>query len=174
MTNVDWRDIHALRFRQVELSSALTTAYTAYKQFNPQNETIMEHLRIDHPDYSAAFTVPASSDNSTVVGRGGKAVGPHYLLNRWSNGQDAGVYKDKPNVKGASKIWMMDRATRTSVFGAWKREMLEEQVEHIYDLGKQHDECVAQIAARFRSGEDLVLQSRRVIGCTTTGAAIYR
>jgi hypothetical protein len=134
----------------------------------------MEHLRFEHPDYAAAFTVPTSSDNSTVVGRGGKAVDSYYLLNRWTFGQDAGVYKGSPNIKGASKVWKTDRAARMSAFESWKREMLQEQAELIYDLGKQHDECVAQIAARFRSGEDSVLQSRRVIGCTTTGAAMYR
>ena len=174
MTKVDWREIDALRFRQTTLSGALTTAYIAYKQSNPKYETIMEHLRFEHPDYSAAFTVPVSSDNSTVVGRGGRAVDPYYLLNRWVYGQDAGVYQGSPNIKGASEIWKTDRATRTGVFETWKREMLQEQAEHIYDLGKQHDECVTQIAVKFRSGEDSVLQSRRVIGCTTTGAAMYR
>jgi len=174
MTKMDWREIDSLRSQQVTLSGALTTAYTAYKQSSPKYETIMEHLRFEHPDYAAAFTVPASSDDSTVVGRGGKAVDLYYLLNRWFYGQDAGVYKGSPNIKSASKIWQMDRATRTGIFESWKREMLQEQAEHIYDLGKQHDECVAQIAARFRSGEESVLQSRRVIGCTTTGAAMYR
>ena len=174
MTRADWQEIDALRSRQVALSSALVTAYTAYKQSNPKYETVMEHLVFEHPDYAVAFTVPASSDNSTVVGRGGKAVDPYYLLNRWVYGQDAGVYKGSPNIKVASNIWKTDRATRMRAFEAWRREMLKDQAEHIYDLGKQHDDCVAQITSKFRSGDELVLQSRRVIGCTTTGAAMYR
>lgn len=174
VTKGDWREIDALRSRQVILSNALITTYTAYKQSNPKYEAIMEHLLYEHSDYYAAFTVPASSDNSTVVGKGGKAVDPYYLLNRWEYGQDAGVYKGSPNIKDAGEIWKMDRATRMGAFDTWKREMLQVQAEHIYDLGKQHDECVAQITARFRSGDELVLQSRRVIGCTTTGAAMYR
>lgn len=174
MTRPDWREIDALRSQQVTLSGALTTAYADYKRSSPKHEIIMEHLRFEHPEFAAAFTVPTSSDSSTVVGRGGKAVDPNYLLNRWSYGQDAGVYNGSPNIKNASKIWQMDRATRTGIFESWKREMLQEQVEHIYDLGKQHDECVTQIAAKFRSGEELVLQSRRIIGCTTTGAAMHR
>jgi len=174
MTKGGWREIDALRSRQVPLSSALIDAYAAYKQSNTKDETVLEHLRFEHPDYAAAFTVPASSDNSTVVGKGGKAVDAYYLLNRWIRGLDAGVYKGSPNIKDASKIWKMDRATRMGTVETWKQEMLQEQAEHIYDLGKQHDECVAQIATGFRSGEDSVLQSRRVIGCTTTGAAMYR
>lgn len=174
VTKADWREIDALRSRQVTLSGALMTAYTAYKQSNTKYEVVMEHLRFEHPDYFAAFTVPASSDDSTVVGKGGKAVDPYYLLNRWEYGQDAGFYKGSPNIRAASKIWNTDRATRTAAFDAWKREMLQEQAEHIYDLGKEHDDCVAQIMSKFRSGEESVLQSRRVIGCTTTGAAMYR
>jgi hypothetical protein len=174
ITKGDWREIDALRSRQVTLSGALTTAYTAYKQSNPKYESVMEHLRFEHPDYFAAFTIPASSDNSTVVGKGGKAVDPYYLLNRWIYGQDASVYKGSPNIQGADKIWKTDRATRMGAFDTWKREMLQEQAELIYDLGKQHDDCVAQISAMFRSGEQSVLQSRRVIGCTTTGAAMHR
>ncbi len=174
MTRADWQEIDALRSRQVTLSSALVTAYTAYKQPNPKLEAVMEHLVFEHPEYAIAFTVPASSDNSTVVGRRGKVVDPYYLLNRWVCGQDAGAYKGSPNIKDASNIWRMDRAARAGAFDAWKREMLREQAEHIYDLGKQHDDCVAQITSKFRSGDELVLQSRRVIGCTTTGAAMYR
>lgn len=174
MTKLDWREIDALRSQRATLSDALTAAYAAYKQSSPKYETVMEHLRFEHPDYAAAFTLPASSDNSTVVGRGGKAVDPYYLLNQWRNGQDAGIYKGSPNIRNASKIWQMDRATRKGIFESWKREMLQEQAEHIYDLGKQHDDCVTQIAARFRSGEESVLQGRRVIGCTTTGAAMHR
>ena len=174
MTKLDWREIDALRSQRATLSDALTTAYAAYKQSSPKYETVMEHLRFEHPDYAAAFTLPTSSDNSTVVGRGGKAVDPYYLLNQWRNGQDAGIYKGSLNIKNASKIWQMDRATRKGIFESWKREMLQERAEHIYDLGKQHDDCVTQIAARFRSGEESVLQGRRVIGCTTTGAAMHR
>ena len=170
----NWREIDALRSRQVALSSALMTAYTAYKQSNPTYAAVMEHLVFEDPDYAMAFTVPASSDNSTVVGKGGKAVDPSYLLKRWAQGHDAGVYKDSPNIKDASNIWKTDRATRMRTFDAWKRAMLQEQAEHIYDLGKQHDDCVAQMTAKFRSGEEWVLQNRRVIGCTTTGAAIHR
>lgn len=174
ITRGDWREIDTLRSRQVTLSGALVDAYTAYKQSNPKYETVMEHLRFEHPDYFAAFAVPASSDDSTVVGKGGKAVDPYYLITRWTYGQDAGIYKGSPNIEGAGKIWKTTRATRRGVFDTWKQEMLQEQAEHIYDLGKQHDECVAQLAARFRAGEESVLQSRRVIGCTTTGAAMYR
>jgi len=170
----NWRGIDALRSRQVALSSALMTAYTAYKQSNPKYEAVMEHLVFEHPDYAIAFNVPASSDGSTVVGKRGKAVDPCYLLKRWVYGQDAGVYKGSPNIKNASNIWKTDRATRTRASDAWKREMLREQAEHIYDLGKQHDDCVAQMIAKFRSGEEWVLQNRRVIGCTATGAAIHR
>jgi hypothetical protein len=172
-TRGDWLEVDTLRSRQAVLSSTLTTAYTAFKS-NPNYETILEHLRFEHLDYAAAFAVPVSSDNSTVVGKKGKAVDSCYLLKRWSHGEDAGVFKGSHNIKAASNIWRIDRAARTDIFQTWKREILQEQAEHIHDLGEQHDECVAQIAAKFRSREDFVLQSRRVIGCTTTGAAIYR
>jgi len=170
----DWREIDGLRARRDAVSTALEGSFARYQSANPGFQDVMEHLQFEYADFAEAFYVPESEDESIVVGKKGKAVGPLYLLIRWWHGQDAGVFQNADHIKAAAKIWKMGHPARLEKCEGWKQELMKEQVEHLYELGQKHNECVVQMEAKFRLGEGSILQARRVIGCTTTGAAMYR
>lgn len=174
LTRNDWREIDGLRVRKSALSTALEGAFTRYKSLNPSFQDIMEHLQFEYPDFAGAFYVPASQNKATLVGKKGRAIGPLYLLVRWCHGQDSGVFQGADHINAATEIWKMDHPARQARYQGWKQELMKEQIEHLYDLGQKHNECVVQLDAKFCLGEGSVLQNRRVIGCTTTGAAKYR
>jgi len=174
LTRNDWREIDGLRTRRDALSTALEGSFARYKSFNPGFEEIMEHLSYEYSDFAEAFFVPASEDGTVIVGKKGKAVEPYYLLRRWWHGQDAGVFQDAEHINAADKIWKMDHPARLACYEGWKQELMKEEIEFLYERGQKHNECVAQLEAKFRLGERSILQTRRVIGCTTTGAAIYK
>jgi hypothetical protein len=170
----DWREIEGLRKRRDDLSAALEGAFARYKLYNPGWKDIMEHLQFEYPDFAGAFYVPTLEDEATVVGKKGKPIEEIYLLRRWCFGQDAGIFQGAEHVTTAKEIWKMDHPARQARYESWKQELMKEHIEHLYDLGQKHNGCVAQLEAKFRLGEGSILQTRRVIGCTTTGSAMYR
>ena len=174
LTKKDWRTIDGLRTRRDGLSTALGASFAQYNKFNPSFKDIMEHLQFDYPDFAGAFYVPSPENEAVVVGKNGKAIEDIYLLRRWWHGQDAGIFNNADHVRTAEEIWKMDHRARLARFESWKQEMMKEQIEHLYQLGRSHNECVDQLDAVFRLGEGSILQARRVIGCTTTGSAMYR
>jgi hypothetical protein len=174
LTKNDWREIEGLRTRRDALSTALEGAFARYKSSNSGFQDIMEHLQFEYPDFAEAFYVPAPEDETVVVGKKGKPIETFYLLRRWWHGQDAGVFQDADHINAAKEIWKMDHPARLAQYEGWKQELMKEQIEHLYQLGQKHNECVVQLDAKFRLGEVSILQARRIIGCTTTGSAMYR
>ena len=174
LSKKDWHVIEGLRTRRNTLSTALDASFAQYKSFNPGFKGIMEHLQFEYPDFAEALYVPPPEDEAVVVGKKGKPIEAFYLLRRWWHGQDAGVFQDADHVKTAKEIWMMDHPARLARYESWRQELMKEQIEHLYQLGRNHNECVDQLGAMFRLGEASILQTRRVIGCTTTGSAMYR
>jgi hypothetical protein len=174
LTRNDWREIDGLRVRRNGLTMALDGAFKRYKSVTPTFRDIMDHITISYGDIAGAFYVPLSEDDTTVVGKKGKAIEPFYLLRRWWHGQDAGIFQDADHVQNAMEIWEMDRPARLARYEGWKQELMQEEIEFLYENGRKYDQVVVQLEAKFRLGEGSILRDRRVIGCTTTGAAMYR
>ena len=51
---------------------------------------------------------------------------------------------------------------------------MKKGIKDMLKIGKEYNECVASLDSIYRQGEASVLEERRIIGCTTTGAAMYR
>jgi hypothetical protein len=171
MSRHDWRRVEGLRQQRYLLVKSLSRAYCAA---TARYQLHMQYIAAHHPKFAAAFRVPVSTDGSKIVGKGGKAIGPNYLLDRWLRGEDAGSFKTEYHILLSGDIWKMNRAARLSQSETWKREVVKKGIEDMLRIGKSYDKCVADMESIYRQGEASVLQSRRIIGCTTTGAAMYR
>lgn len=99
-----------------------------------------------------------------VAGRDGRAVGRDYLLNRWSHGLDAGIYRNNDEVLEAAEIWAMSPETRRVKFDRWKDELLNEHAERLYKIGKEYNDCLAEVGKVFSQTDGLVLREKRIIG----------
>ena len=171
MSKDDWRKVEALRKRREHLSKSLHRAYCAA---TARHKQIMRYLEAHHREYAAAFRMPASTDGTKIVGKGGRAIGPNYLLDRWLKGQDAGSFKNECHIQAYGDIWKMGHATRRSKSEIWKREVVKKGIEDMLEIGTKYNRCVADLESMHRQGEASILRKRRIIGCTTTGAAMYR
>jgi len=107
------------------------------------------------------------------VGRRGRAIGPHYLLDQWANGWDAGIFKNHPRILNASDIWGMPPALRQDRLNKWEQEILKAQVADIYAVAKLYNQCQSRLERKFTEKDGAILASKRIIGCTTTAAAKY-
>jgi hypothetical protein len=171
MSRYDWEQVEDLREDRDDLVDSL---YRAYRAATARDQQIMQYIAVHHPKFAAAFRVPESTDGSKIVGKGGKAIGPNYLLDRWLKGEDAGPFKTEYHILLSGDIWGMNHAARLSQSATWKQEVVKKGIDDMLRIGKSYNQCVKTLDSIYRQGDASVLQSRRIIGCTTTGAAMYR
>ncbi|KIJ57325.1 hypothetical protein M422DRAFT_73113 [Sphaerobolus stellatus SS14] len=158
----DWRQIEVLRADATQYTRKLASAYMNYKTFDPlkQLDVILQHLEFEYSDFHDAFSVPVSADGMEIVGRQGRAVGKDYLLFKWLKKGNPGQFKNAPN--------------REKHFSKWKSELLQELIDEFAEIARQYMQKLQQIDAIFSRRDTDMLCNKRIIGCTTTGAAKYR
>ena len=169
----DWGEIKNLKSMSEIHVNTLETSFAGYISSNVQNDHIMDHIEFEDSIYYQAFCVPQSSDGMIQVGKKGRAVGKHYLLDQWCAGWDAGIFKKHPHILQASDIWNMSLSLRTARLDLWKQAIWKEQVEHIADVGKEYNNCQFRLDRKFNEKLGALLKTKRIIGCTTTAAAKY-
>ena len=173
-TTASWTMINELKSKTEAQTTRLHRAFERYKSTNIRSADLMEYLEFlaDGADFYDAFTVPESEDGSTRVGPGGKAVSDSYLLDRWSKGQDAGIFSEEVPID-ARHIWQMQLPAREASLSSWKLDILKEMVSELYNIAQQYNQSQSELDRMFKKGNAQLIASRRVIACTTTAAAKY-
>ncbi|KAF8523922.1 P-loop containing nucleoside triphosphate hydrolase protein [Hysterangium stoloniferum] len=166
--------INMLQMESNGLASRMVDTFGEYKRFNPLKNLamVLQHLQFDHPEYYAAFLVPESSDGMQIAGRGGRAITPDYLISQWTSGRGAGVFENIEKENQA--IWNMHVDTRKAQFMRWREEMIKELVERLRVTLEKYNTCREDIERLYSEKDTMLLREKRIIGCTTTGAAKYR
>ncbi|KAF9517370.1 hypothetical protein BS47DRAFT_1371407 [Hydnum rufescens UP504] len=77
---------------------------------------------------------------------------------------DAGQFKNEPNVRTAAKIWNMPRMPATTRWSNWKSQIRKDILDEISTI---------KSPAKFGEAMVATLREKRIIGCTTTGAAKF-
>ncbi|KAG1717605.1 P-loop containing nucleoside triphosphate hydrolase protein [Suillus lakei] len=135
---------------------------------------VLTYIEFEKPTYFDAFHVPEYDDSGmTRVGKDGKAVDAEELIFRWARGFDAGQFKDELNVREAPGIWSMPPDARQTMMEGWKLEIRKLTLEEICTLGTNYNECQDQLTRKFGEARVATLMGKRIIGCTTTGAAMF-
>ncbi|KAH7098449.1 P-loop containing nucleoside triphosphate hydrolase protein [Auriculariales sp. MPI-PUGE-AT-0066] len=173
LSRQDWIGIDAARSNALGRWDVFEKAFSAFKNKGITYAEMLAHLEFDEPDYFAAFTVPPDALN--IVGRKGKAIDEFYLIQQWQRGWDAGALKYHHSLKApnVAQIWHMLIPARQAKFQEWKETLEMERIRGVYDLGVRYDRAAGELQARFSAKDGAILQSKRIIGCTTTAAAKY-
>jgi hypothetical protein len=170
----DWVAIDSLKQDINTADNALNDASTRFMNTNTEDRDIMELIEFEDEDYFHAMKVPSGQDGMRRVGKKGKVAGPSYLYHQWSNGWDAGVFRDAANVMESAAIWAMPPNARKRKIAEWKESLLKEQAVRIRSLATGYNHAHHQLARKFDERNGAIVRSRRIIGCTTTAAAMYR
>jgi hypothetical protein len=137
------------------------------------HQSLLEYLEFsDDSEFFDAFQIPSSDDGTVYVGRNGKAITEDYLLSRWLDGNHAGVFRPSKEEE-FPRMWAMGCDARIACRDRWVREIVEEQVSDIGNLARKYNECRARVEQLFNEKKSHILSQKRIIGCTTTGAAMY-
>jgi hypothetical protein len=155
-------------------AQSLKIAFEEYKTPFVRDADIMAHIEFEDFEYFAALSVPVGEDGMTQVGPGGRAVNAYYLLNQWSSGKNAGIFIHHYNIRRAGNIWAMSPAARKSRAEMWKMDIWKYQVNAVCESAKAYDKCQLELQRKFEEKTVEILRTKRIIGCTTTGAAKYK
>lgn len=154
-------------------SNELESAAQTFKTFRVSSREILDFLPYsDNFEFSEAFVVPANDNDMQTVDKRGRTIGPLYLIDRWRHGQDAGVFKDQAEAE-CPKVWQMNLEARNLLYGQWTQELYEEQADTLSGNMARCSGCLDRWLECKAEGEAALIKSKRIIGCTTTGAAMY-
>ena len=162
---------------KAEIKTQATGLTAAFKRYLGQSSVgdaeLLSYLQIEEERFYKAFKVPQSSDKMKKVGKGGRVAKDPYLIHWWQRGGHAGVFSDAPNVRKASEIWSMPKDSRQAIINQWVENIRKKEVETLCKTASQYNQVVDELEQKFKEKDGYILQSKRIIGCTTTGAAKY-
>jgi hypothetical protein len=167
-----WNMIEDLRNLAEGYHDSLVSKIAEYRSFQVSKDALLDYLEFsDESEFFDAFTVPEQSDGMSIVGSKGKAIDRHYLLDQWTAGRDPGVFKDAA-LQEYPHVWKIDLATRTSFSSRWIMDLLQENVLEISTLFEKYNNCQERLGQLNQERITHLIREKRVIGCTTTAAAM--
>ncbi|KAG2057924.1 P-loop containing nucleoside triphosphate hydrolase protein [Suillus hirtellus] len=173
-SKADWTIIDDLKKSSTFHCKALETAMDRFIASKISFTDILTYIEFEEPTYFNAFHVSEyNASGMTRVGKDGKAVDTEELVFRWARGFDAGQFKAEPNVREAQDIWKMPPDARRDVIERWRSEIRKLILEEIHTLGTNYNGCQDQLTRKFGEARVATLMGKRIIGCTTTGAAMF-
>ncbi|KAG1856396.1 P-loop containing nucleoside triphosphate hydrolase protein [Suillus subalutaceus] len=159
-TKVDWTMIDEFKARLKYLCSRLDNSVAEFMAHRIRYEDILTHIEFEDESYFEAFRIPKSDDGMATVGRKGREIDPTYLIALWERGQ-------------SSRIWTTPLPARKNLMAKWTNDLQRQMVDDIGSVGRDYNNCQIDLARKL--GESLVatLKAKRIIACTTTGAAKF-
>lgn len=167
-----WDVINSLESEADGLKNQLTGALGSLQKFAVNPGAIMEFLEFEDPVFHEAFIPPKQSDGMAIVGAHGKAVDSYYFFDNWAQGKHPGaLVKQLPEE--SQQVWEIEPEARKGYINKWKKTLLEEQVLGIQAIARQFDVIQDRLGKMWNKRTLEILKTKRIIGCTTTGAAMY-
>lgn len=173
MTRQTWTMIQDQKLEADSYHDALVRKVSSFASTQLNDQMLLDFLEFsDNSDYFDAFVVPEPEDGMSVMGKKNKRVDKYYLVKRWVKGEDAGIFANQA-TETYPQIWNVPHQSRAGLRAKWHKTMLEEHVAEISTLADKYNKCCAQIDRLFREKNFHVLGQKRIIGCTTTAAAMF-
>ncbi|KAG9523714.1 P-loop containing nucleoside triphosphate hydrolase protein, partial [Aureobasidium melanogenum] len=122
------------------------------------------------PRYSQAFEISLEPNGTTRITENGTVGGRHYLLQRWIEGKDPGVFPEKRKY---TDVWNLSLLQRKELSSSWQATISQKALPTFLEMAEHHNELLSQ--ARNANGQvtEQIIRSKRIIACTTSGAAKY-
>ena len=175
LTPNQWDIINKLESRLSDHFKRLQEVFKRY-QANVTKRDIMDYLEFapEELPFIDCFTVSDQEDDDmAVVGRRNKRVDKFYLLDRWVRGHtDAGAFKDS-QPGSAAPVWAMSLAMRDAAQTRWRSAIIDDIAAELHRVGQDYNKDqqeLEQIRTQRNTGS---IKDKRIIACTTNGAATY-
>ncbi|KAK7456469.1 hypothetical protein VKT23_010718 [Stygiomarasmius scandens] len=155
-SRADWTIIDELKADIEARSTSLDTEFQRYLNATVRTKDLLLHLEFDEPEFFDAFEVLQVSDGMTVVSENGQQ-------SRWRNGLDAGLFKEKDNVKAAANIWGMPRKDQQAFLSKCMEEILKLYIEKLQDGTTMYNKVLDELLRKFKEGDAAILRTKRIM-----------
>ena len=170
-TATDWHLIDEIKSEINTKEQLLEDLFNRYRSKPTTLRDMLDWLEFEQPDYFDAFQIPTLADGMSVVDRRGRPIREDHLLYLWSKGSGPRQFMNK--AESSPQIWSMGFKERQALLTQWQDEIINEQLITFFSHAKLYNELIHQLERKFSEKNTHTLQSMRIIGCTTTGAAKY-
>ncbi|CZT07317.1 related to stage V sporulation protein K [Rhynchosporium graminicola] len=170
-----WAQINKLKQKLQAHEERLRNTFNRYKTTNASARDLMNYLEFLGEDlpFFEAFTVSDERDGMTRVGKKNKAVDHFYLLNRWARYQtDAGLFEHL-QPEDAEGIWNMTPQLREACMMRWRQAILNDLVTEMQETGRAYNVDQSEMARVLTENDTAIIKSKKIIACTTNGAATH-
>jgi hypothetical protein len=171
ITRSEFMAINEAKEARDECRAKLQKTFNTYKSVNDRSSQLLEYLEFEDPEYFAAFEIPKAPNGKKLIGPNKWPVNDFFLLDQWVKGNNAGFLRYHQKVVDAIHIWSMPRKQRQEKLKTWQDALSKEQVTRVHDDGEAYNSCLASIEQMYGRKTEAILDEKRIIGCTTTGAA---
>ncbi|KAK8177442.1 P-loop containing nucleoside triphosphate hydrolase protein [Phyllosticta citrichinensis] len=165
-----WALIGKLREEVEDYEDMLRRLLASFIHATVGIDELFNFLEFEDEDFFQAFQVPEEDDGFTRMGGQGDIVTKDYLYERWRRNLNPGVYKDRITH---SAIWNLAAGDRESKIEQWTRRIMQEQLTAIIQAVNSYNASQSQLKKTLDEQKAAILRSKRIIACTTTGAAMY-
>ncbi|KAH6953007.1 P-loop containing nucleoside triphosphate hydrolase protein [Fusarium avenaceum] len=169
--------LNALSAEQSEVDMQLQECSRKLTGRDTDPADILEYLEFSDTLSSAwvAFQPPVD-DDFQIVGSHGKAIGPEAIYQHWLRGEDV----NKMGSLGATldssalSVWRIPSDSRKQLHSVWSHTVREEQILNFAELSKKYNDIKTRVKSILDERGRRVLKEKRIIGSTTTAAAMYQ
>ncbi|PLN78187.1 P-loop containing nucleoside triphosphate hydrolase protein [Aspergillus taichungensis] len=171
-SNATWNKIKTTENDARELESDLITSCARYKEVGVNAVSILEYLEFEDEEFFEALSVPEDADGMTIAGKNGQAIKKDHLYRQWLNGQGPGFFKNLI-PSSCRAVWQLDLPARQEKNSMWIRALLEEKASTLGAHASQFNRSQKMLDTLWRDKTRHILENKRIIGCTTTKAAMF-
>ncbi|KAH7309562.1 ATPase protein [Stachybotrys elegans] len=167
--------LNKLRDETRELRHEIDETFNRFKTpLTPRD--ILDYLEFSQEEraqeFWEAFQVPQANDGFTVVDRRGAPISADYLIQQWQEGRGPGFLAHQV-IPGNEFVWNLRREERKACIDKWIMSLRGETLATLQERTERFNEAQCAIDDEFNEAKRTFIKKKRVIGCTTTGAAMY-
>ncbi|KAF2713834.1 P-loop containing nucleoside triphosphate hydrolase protein [Pleomassaria siparia CBS 279.74] len=169
-------------YRMIQIQKSQSEAYhdnlmkrmAQFQSSRFDDNALIRHLELsEDSEFYDAFQLPVGDDDMIRVGTRGKKINPFYLIRQWSTGKQAGFFHESAQ-RDFPAVWSMDHESRITLRNRWIQDVIKEHASDISNLARKYNDCQEQLGRLFAQKDAHIMRHKRIIGCTTTGAANYQ
>lgn len=169
-----WSIIDHLKTDASEQCEALKVSFEDYLDSQPSFSDIQEYLEFSENGlkFFEAFEIPTEEDSFKRIGKLGKEVKKDYLFANWKAGLGPGVFRQHA-MRYHQDVWNIHPPQRAKLIEEWFSSILQDKIQRFKELARQYDSTQERLDGLYSEDKVHVLREKRIIGCTTTAAAMY-